>query len=208
MKRFMLIAAFVLVSFSVARADQITGFFSVTGQDSFTAPAPIGSLAFVPGSSNVEGLVGGAFATYLTDGNAVLFHAGILSYVQGMNTPIAFQAFSTTEGGETFGFTATSFDADFFTGTASTPGCLTGDTCLSVTGFGTFTGTGVHAFDPTPGQFEFTSQYVNDQSPGTITTFSASTEANPTPEPASIALFGTGLIFVALSAAGRKALTF
>jgi hypothetical protein len=82
--------------------------------------------------------------------------------------------------------------------TDGTQGCLIGNTCLTITGLGTFTGTGAVTYTPTPAEFQFTSQYVAGQSVGTLTSFSASTSATPVPpaipEPATLALFGTGLV--------------
>jgi hypothetical protein len=113
--------------------------------------------------------------------------------VQGNNTPPAIQLFSTTEAGETFGFTVATFNANFVTD--GTQGCLIGNSCLTITGLGTFTGTGAVTYTPTPGTFQFTSQYVAGQAVGTLTSYSASTSATPAvPEPASLALFGTGLV--------------
>jgi hypothetical protein len=196
LKRFVVLTALAVGSSAIAHADSITGFFSATGTDSFTSS----SLTFAPGTSQVAGAIGGTFATYLTDGNPITFAAGPIPYVQGNNVPPAIQLFSTTEAGETFGFLVSSFNADLVNN--GTEGCLTGNTCLTITGMGTFTGTGAVTYTPTPAEFQFTSQYVTGQTVATLTSFSASASATPpaVPEPASLALFGTGLLgFVGLA---------
>src|ERR1700730_7641313 len=190
LKRLVAITALAVSSAAVAHADSISGFFSATGTDSFTSS----TLTFAPPQNSVvAGAIGGTFATYLTDGNPITFAAGTIPYVQGNNPiPPSIQLFSTTEAGETFGFTVSSFNADFVNN--GTEGCLTGNTCLTITGIGTFTGTGAVTYTPTPAQFQFTSQYVAGQPVATLTSFSASASATPVPEPASLALFGTGLV--------------
>jgi hypothetical protein len=191
LKRLVVLTALAVSSAAIAHADSISGFFSATGTDSFTSS----TLSFAPNTSVVAGAIGGTFATYLTDGNPITFATGTIPYVNGSNPlPPNIQLFSTTEAGETFGFTVSNFNADFITN--GTEGCLTGNTCLTITGLGVFTGTGTVAYSPTPATFQFTSQYVAGQPLATLTSFSASASAvpGPVPEPASLALFSTGLV--------------
>jgi hypothetical protein len=193
-KRLLILCVLAISSVAVAHADSITGFFSATGSDSFTSTAPF-TLTFNPGSSQVAlgSAIGGTFATYLTDGNPISFASGAIPFVIGNNTPPSIPIFTTSENGETFSFIISGFNAGFTT--PGTQGCLVGQTCLSITGMGTFTGTGAVNYTPTPGEFQFTSQYVAGQTIGTMTSFSASASATPAvPEPASLALLGTGLL--------------
>jgi len=195
LKRLVMLTALAISSATVAHADSISGFFSATGTDSFTSS----TITFTPGSSVVAGAIGGTFATYLTDGNPITFLSGALPYTTGANIPpggIPIQLFSTTQAGETFAFDITAYNANYVTN--GTLGCTTGSTCLLVTGDGFFTGTGVVNYTNSPATFLFTSQYVPGQPLATITSYSASTSAVPAPipEPATLALFGTGLVGV------------
>jgi hypothetical protein len=189
LKRLVVTSALAVCSVAIAHADSISGSFSVSGTDAFTAPSPAGTLTFEPGSV-IAGPVGGTFALYLTDTNPVTFAGGSIPYVQGNNVPPSIPIFSTTEAGETFTFTIATFNAMFETG--GEPGCLAGNTCLLITANGTFTGTGTVNYTATPGVFELESSYVPSQTVGQVTSFAVQTSA--VPEPASLALFGSGLV--------------
>jgi len=190
MRRLFALSVLVMSSVAVAHADSISGFFSATGTDIFTTS----TITFESG--NVAGAIGGSFATYLTDGNTINFAPGPLPYSNGMNiAPPNTTLFSTTEAGETFTFTITDYMAQYINN--GTNGCTSGSTCLIATGDGFFTGSGPLNGTSGPAVFNFTSQYVPGQPLASVTSFSASTAAAPAvPEPASLALFGSGLLGV------------
>jgi hypothetical protein len=202
LKRLGLVCALVIGSVSFAYADPITGTLSITGDDTFTSS----SITFL-GSTFIAGGSGantGSFSV-LTNGNPVTMFpgfAGALPYTQGENTvPAAIspvEVMTTTEDGETFSYFMTTYNASYISGV---PGCTGTTTCLDVTGTGFFTGTGTTDYDDTPGEFTFTTQLAAGQS---STSFSASALATPVPEPASLALVGSGLLGIAGLASRRR----
>jgi hypothetical protein len=206
-KNVIVASALAICSLASAHADPISGFFSANGTNSFTSS----TVTF--GAASVAGSAGGTFGSYLSSGDVITFLPGSLPYQLGVNTPppASFPSgmvpiFSVTGNGETFTFEMTQYNAGYIGDSMdSSSGCNLGSTCLNITGSGFFTGTGDFAGESGPATFSFSSQYVDGQPDQSLTTFSASTFAAPpaVPEPASIALFGTGLVGI-IGAARRK----
>jgi hypothetical protein len=201
LKRLCAVCALVIGSVSFAHADSITGTLSLGGDDSFTSSTITFTDAFIAGGSGANT---GSFSI-LTNGNVVTMFPGFsgpLPYTQGENTvPPAIspvEVMTTTEAGETFSFFMTDYNASYVSGVT---GCTGSTVCLDVTGDGYFTGTGAINYDNTPGSFTFTTQLTPGQS---STSFSASALTSPVPEPASLALVGSGLLGIAGLASRRR----
>jgi hypothetical protein len=186
-KRFAVLSALLLGTLTLAHATPIAGTIAISGNDSFTSS----TITFF-NPATIGGTSTGTFSV-LTNGNAVTMFPGFsgpLTYSLGQNTVPAgispVLVLSTTEGGITFDFYMTDYSAMLV---SNIIGCGSA-TCLDVTGNGFFSATG---YTDTPGTFTFTTQEVTGQ---TNTTFSASGIA-ATPEPASLALVGSGILGLA-----------
>jgi len=170
LQNFALLSALVVLSTNYAKADLL----SINGSDSYTsAGSPVTgfTINFDP-SANVGGTSTGIFSGFL-DCIGCVTMAPSLTYTQG--TPFTpTQIFSIVDNKSTATVTLTSINT------------LIGD--VDVTGDAIVVIDGVTYY----GTLGLTTQFGGDGV--SDVTFSASTKVNPVPEPASLALFGSGLL--------------
>jgi hypothetical protein len=166
-KHLALIAALAIGSTSIARADQL----SINGADSFTS-----TTFTLSGTGNIGGTSTGIFSGLLDCTACVTLNQSTIAYNVSPSSPI-----------DLFNAASNGHDANLFIDTINVAESGIGPAGLAVIGTATVDVDGVDY----NGTITITSQ-----GDGNMVTFSATTTAAATPEPASLALFGTGLLGV------------
>ncbi|WP_213805611.1 PEP-CTERM sorting domain-containing protein [Granulicella sp. dw_53] len=175
LQKLAIFTALVIGTATFAKADKI----SISGSDTYTttgSPTSSFTINFDP-LANVGGTSTGIFSGFLGCFQCVTM-APTLSYTQGdAFSPL--QLYSIADNGNNASLTLTSIN------TISDDPNVAND--LGFNGNATLVVNGVTYY----GTLDLTTQGGGD---GSDVTFSATTTASPVPEPASLAMFGTGLL--------------